>query len=89
MLVPALEPEFTSPVVKEHATCAEAMSNLDHYLEDVCGFAKNQRGHAVPAPGKQKAAFDARIKYVIEELCGLYVHLRKCLRAKPPHPPPN
>jgi len=46
------------------------MPNLDHYLEeDVCGFEKNEKGHAVPAPGKQKAAFDAaKIKSLIKEL---------------------
>jgi len=35
------------------------MPNLDHYVEVVCGFEKNQKGHTVPAPGKQKATFDA------------------------------
>jgi len=63
------------------------MPNLDHYLEDVCGFEKNQKGHAVPAPGKQKAAFDAaKIKYLIEELCGpMFVHVSACARS--PHIP--
>jgi len=51
-LVPAFEPECTSPAVEEHATFAEAMHYLGHYLKDVFGFEKNEMGHAVPAPGK-------------------------------------
>ena len=44
-LAPALEPEFTCPAVEEHATFAEAMHSLERYLEDVCGFEKNEMGH--------------------------------------------
>jgi hypothetical protein len=86
--VPALEPEWTSPAVQEHATFAEAMHNLEHYLEDACGFEKNEKGHAVPAPGKKKAAFDAaKIKYLIEELCGpMFVHVSP--HPQVPHPTP-
>jgi len=53
-LVPAaaLEPECTSPAIGRHTTFAETMHYLEHYLEDVCGFEKDEKGHAVPAPGK-------------------------------------
>jgi len=51
-LVPVLEPECTPPPVEEHATFAEAIHYLEHYLEDVCGFEKNEKGQAVPVPGK-------------------------------------
>lgn len=87
-LVPALEPEFTCSAVEEHATFAEAMHNLEHYLEDVCGFAKNENGQAILAPGKRRAAFDAtKIKYLIEELCEpMFIHVSACVRA--PHPRP-
>ena len=76
-LVPALEPEFTCPAVEEHVTFAEAMHNLEGYLEDVCGFEKNEEGHTLAAQGKQKVAFDAtRIKHLIEELCGpMFIHV--------------
>ena len=76
-LVPALEPEFTCPAVEEHATFAEAMHSLEIYLEDVCGFEKNEMGHVVLAQGKQKAAFDAaKIKHLIEEICGpMFIHV--------------
>jgi len=76
-LVPALEPEFTCPAVEEHATFSDAMHNLEHYLEGVCGFEKNEKGHAVAIQGKQKTAFDgANIKRLIEELCEpLFIHV--------------
>jgi len=53
-LVPALKPECTSPAVEEHATFAEAVHYLEHYLKYVCVFEKNEMGHAVPAPGNVK-----------------------------------
>ena len=85
-LVPALEPEFTCPAVEEHATFAEAMHSLERYLEDVCGFEKNEKGHVVVAQGKQKAAFDAaKIKDLIEDLCGpMFIHVGA--RTNPPTP---
>ena len=85
-LVPGLEPEFTCPAVEEHATFAEAMHSLECYLEDVCGFEKNEMGHVVLAQGKQKAAFDAaKIKYLIEELCGpMFIHVGARTNSPPP-----
>ena len=76
--VPALEPEFTCPAVQEHATFAEAMHNLEHYLEDVCGFENKDKNHEIVAQGKQKAAFDAaKIKDLIEKLCEpMFIHVR-------------
>lgn len=76
-LVPALEPEFTCSAVEEHATFAEAMHNLEHYLEDVCGFQKKEKNHDIVAQGKQKAAFDAaKIKDLIEKLCEpMFIHV--------------
>ena len=86
-LVPALEPEFTCPAVEEHATFAEAMHSLETYLEDVCGFGKNAKGHVVVAQGKQKVAFDAaKIKHLIEELCGpMFIHVSARTNSVPPH----
>ena len=85
-LVPALEPEFTCPAVEEHAIFAEAMHSLKIYLGDVCGFEKNEKGHVVLAQGKQKAAFDAaKIKDLIEELCGpMFIHVSARTNS-PPH----
>lgn len=76
-LVPALEPEFTCPAVAEHATFSEAMHNLEHYLEDVCGLEKQEKNHDVAAQGKQKVAFDAaKIKGLIEKLCEpMFIHV--------------
>lgn len=76
-LVPALEPEFTCPAVKEHATFAKTMHNLELYLEDICGFEKKEKDHAITAQGKQKAAFDAaKIKDLIEKLCEpMFIHV--------------
>jgi hypothetical protein len=89
--VPALEPEFTCPAIQEHATFADAMHNLEHYFEDVCGFKKDEKGHAVPAAGKQKAAFDAaKIKYMIEELCvPMFIHVSAPPKAREPSYPYN
>ena len=76
-LVPALEPEFTCPAVEEHATFADAMHNLENYLEDICGLEKKEKDHAVAAQGKQRAAFDAaKIKDLIEKLCEpMFIHV--------------
>src|SRR5258706_4304362 len=50
----SLEPKFTCPAVEEHATFSEAIHNLEHYLEDICGFEKKEKDHAIAAQGKQK-----------------------------------
>jgi len=86
-LVPAFEREFTSLAVEVHATFAEAMRYLEHYLEDVCILEKNEKDHAVPVPGKQNAAFDAaKIKNLIEELCDpIFIRVSTCARS--PHIP--
>jgi hypothetical protein len=58
------------------------MHDLEHYLEGVCGFEKNEKSRSVPSLGKQKLAFDAaKIKHMIEELCDpMFVHV--CARFK-------
>jgi len=40
------------PGIEEHATFSEAIHYLEHYPEDAYRFEKNEKGHAVPAPGK-------------------------------------
>jgi hypothetical protein len=63
------------------------MHSLEGYLEDVCGFEKNEAGHAVAVQGKQKTAFDAtKIKHLIEELCEpMFIHVSARTCNLPPH----
>ena len=61
------------------------MGYLGNYLKAVCGFEKNEKGHAGPASGKRKAAFDAsKTKHLIEELYEpMFIHVCACVRS--PH----
>jgi hypothetical protein len=78
-LVPALEPEFTCPAVEEHATFAEAIHNLEHYLEHVnAALRRTQTDHAVAGTRKAKGQLSMlqRSRHLIEELCEpMFIHV--------------
>lgn len=81
-MFPAMEPEFCSPAIEEHALFADGLHNFEKYLEDILGWEKNEKGKAVPVPGKAKLPYDAdKIRVMLEEMMEpLFSHVSRLRR---------